>query len=338
MPRPCSRFIENLSENDREFLIKTWRTHPVHAVRLRSHAILLSAKGVSVPELTNIFSIDDDTARSWLERWEKRGRAGLEDEPRAGGPFKLDESERRKAIELLREHPNNPRLVLEQVKQQAGKSISRRTLNRWARAARLRWKRFGKTLKKLRDPQLFAEMKQELAELSELPDVKLAYFDEATFSLTAVVPYGWQKIGERRNIELSGARKNVHVFGIEEPNQVVSYIHRGSINGTTVANVLDDYAGHIRKTTALVLDNASPHTCKLIQDKKATWESKGLILIPLPAYSPELNNIERLWKDVKYSQLPIAAWSSLKALLSGLTCVFQRLGRTVLMPSIEAIA
>jgi transposase len=337
MPRPCSRFVDELNDADREFLIKAWRTHPAHASRARAHAILLSDKGFSVPEICSVFSIDDDTARSWLKRWEERGRAGLEDEPRSGGPFKLAEEDREKAIDLLRENPNNPRKVIEQVESQTGKSISRRTLNRWARAARLRWKRFGKSVKKLRDPELFAEIKQELADLKEEPNVKLSYFDEATFSLTGVVPYGWQEIGKRATIDLSGARNSIHVLGIEEPDEVISYIHRGSINGATVASILDQYADDIEMTTALVLDNASPHTCKLVQEKQPEWEAKGLVLVPLPAYSPELNEIERLWKDVKYTQLPVSAWNNLKSLLCGLTNTFERLGRTVLMPSVEGI-
>lgn len=145
MPRPCSRFVEDLSDDDRQFLINAWRTHPVHAVRVRAHAILLSAKGLSVPDLTKIFSIDDDTARSWLKRWEERGHAGLEDEPRSGGPFKADEPARKKAVDILRKYPNNPRLALEEIKKQLGKQISRRTLNRWTRAAQLRWKRVRKS-------------------------------------------------------------------------------------------------------------------------------------------------------------------------------------------------
>ncbi len=334
MPRPCCRFIKDLSEDDREFLTATWRSHTSHVARARAHAILLSAKGMSIPELKKIFSIDDDTARSWLKRWEQNGREGLEDADRPGGPCKLDESGRAKAIELLQQNPNNPRVVLSELEKQTGKKVSRRTLSRWARKAQLRWKRLGKSIKKLRDPKLFSQIKEELAELSEMPDVTVAYFDEATFSLTGVVPYGWQKIGERQVIDLSGARNSVHVLAIEDPGQVVSYIHKGSISGATVSEVLDDYASRISQTTALVLDNASPHTCKLIQEKKGEWEEKGLILFPLPAYSPELNNIERLWKDVKYTQLPIKAWESMKSLIAGLTNVFERLGRSVLMPSI----
>ena len=112
MARPCTRFITALSSDDLEFLLMTWRTHKTHSVRCRAHAIILSSQNVSVPELTRIFGIDDDTARSWLARWEQRGREGLEDDYRPGGPFKIDEAGRQLAIDLLHEHPNNPNVVI----------------------------------------------------------------------------------------------------------------------------------------------------------------------------------------------------------------------------------
>lgn len=104
---PNGQFIRvaDLTDDDREFFLKTWRTHDRHSVRCRAHAILLSAQEVSVPQLTMIFNIDDDTARSWLSRWEERGREGLEDAPRPGGPFKVDDAGRKLAIDLLHEHP-----------------------------------------------------------------------------------------------------------------------------------------------------------------------------------------------------------------------------------------
>lgn len=336
MARPCTRFITDLSDEDLEFLLATWRTHKHHAVRCRAHAIVLSSQEVSVPELTRIFGIDDDTARSWLARWEERGREGLEDEERPGHPFKLDEAGRQLAIDLLHEHPNNPNEVINQIKDRTGESISRRTLRRWARQAGMRWKRFRKSLKKLRNSELFDMVQQELSELAEMPEINLAYFDEATFSLTAVVPYGWQDIGERETIDLSGERKAIHVLGIEESGSVNAYMHRGSINGKTVVEVLNDYASHIQKTTVLVLDNASPHTCKLVKEKLPEWEKLGLILYPLPPYSPELNKIEHTWKHVKYSELPAAAWKNLGSLVGKLTNIFSKLGRFVLMPSLAS--
>ena len=98
---------------------------------------------MSVPQLTEIFSVDDNTVRSWLDRWDGQGRDGLEDLPRPGGPFKLDESQRQMTIDLLHEHPNNPKVVIDHVTKRTGKSISRRTLSRWARKAGRVGKDFG---------------------------------------------------------------------------------------------------------------------------------------------------------------------------------------------------
>lgn len=47
-----------------------------------------------------------------------------------------------------------------------------------------------------------------------------------------------------------------------------------------------------------MLDNASIH-----KSNKMKWKTKGLYLQFIPAYCPELNLIERLWKEFKYQWL-----------------------------------
>lgn len=334
MSRPASKFVDQLSSEDRQWLLMTWKSHRLHAVRSRAHAVLLSNQGFSIKALSGAFLIVEDTARAWINRWLQRGREGLEDDPRPGGPPILNGEEQEIALGLLRQHPTDPRAVIIAIAEQTGKRISRSTLRRLARKARLRWKRFRKSVKHLRDPEAFQRAKQELAELTAMEGVNVAYFDEATFSLTATVPYGWQPIGERTRIELSGKRQAIHVLAVEtESHRTTAYIHRGSIDGESVIACIDDFAKHIRKLTVLVLDNASVHTCKKLLERLGDWESRGLILYPLPSYSPELNLIEHRWKNVKYTQLPAVAWKGLKALGEHLTAIFSNTGRTVLMPS-----
>jgi len=337
MSRPASKFVDRLSVEDRQWLLTTWKSHRLHGVRSRAHAVLLSNQGFSIKALSEAFLISEDTARAWIDRWLQRGRAGLEDDPRPGGPPALNDKEQKVALQLLREHPSDPRTVIVEIAEQTGKRISRSTLRRLARKARLRWKRFRRSLKHLRDPKAFQLAKDELAELTAMEDANVAYFDEATFSLTATVPYGWQPIGERTQIELSGKRQAIHVLAVEnQAHRTTAYIHRGSINGDAVITCLDDFAQHIRKLTVLVLDNASPHTCKKLLACVDDWESQGLILYPLPSYSPELNLIEHLWKKVKYTQLPASAWKGLSTLCENLKRIFSGIGRTVLMPSMSA--
>lgn len=50
----------------------------------------------------------------------------------------------------------------------------------------------------------------------------------------------------------------------------------------------------------VVLDNASFHKGKQIEQRRRKWMAQGLFLYYLPPYSPELNRIEILWKHAKY--------------------------------------
>lgn len=51
----------------------------------------------------------------------------------------------------------------------------------------------------------------------------------------------------------------------------------------------------------IVMDNASIHTSKLMEKVMAALKEKGVTFYRLPAYSPELNRIERLWHKMKYT-------------------------------------
>jgi transposase len=60
----------------------------------------------------------------------------------------------------------------------------------------------------------------------------------------------------------------------------------------------------------VVLDNASMHRSKAFKRKLLEWMSHRVHLIYLSAYSPELNLIEILWRQMKYSWLPLSAYLS----------------------------
>jgi len=60
----------------------------------------------------------------------------------------------------------------------------------------------------------------------------------------------------------------------------------------------------------VVLDNASMHRSKAFRRKRVEWMSQRVHLIYLSAYSPELNLIEILWRQMKYAWLPLSAYLS----------------------------
>ncbi|MCL1127816.1 transposase [Shewanella surugensis] len=63
------------------------------------------------------------------------------------------------------------------------------------------------------------------------------------------------------------------------------------------------YVQSLDKLTVIYLDNASFHHAKRFKEKCHEWLLKGLVVMYLPAYSPELNIIEILWKKIKYEWL-----------------------------------
>ena len=58
----------------------------------------------------------------------------------------------------------------------------------------------------------------------------------------------------------------------------------------------------------VVLDNASMHRLASFERKELEWRAQRLYVIFLPAYTPELNLIEILWRKIKYEWLPVTAY------------------------------
>ena len=84
-------------------------------------------------------------------------------------------------------------------------------------------------------------------------------------------------------------------------------LHGFRFDGATTAKTrvacMDQFAEMINKKTIVILDNATIHKAGKVMENKAKWEGKGLFLQFIPAYSPELNLIERLWLEFKHRWL-----------------------------------
>lgn len=55
------------------------------------------------------------------------------------------------------------------------------------------------------------------------------------------------------------------------------------------------------KPTIVLVDNAPIHTSNKFDEKTIEWCKKGLIVVPISKYSPELNFIEILWRKINPS-------------------------------------
>ena len=174
------------------------------------------------------------------------------------------------------------------------------------------------SLKDKQDQVLFNVFKEELSHLKAMEDNKeidLYFYDEMGISLTPKVCYGWQPIGQTTCWPATKSQ-NLTVLGfVNRAVKLESFVFQGAANANMVIACMDAFVETLTKKTILIMDNAPTHTCDLFVVQIPRWREKGLYIIQyIPAYCPELNYIERLWKHVKYQCLPAEAYKDLKTL------------------------
>ena len=155
----------------------------------------------------------------------------------------------------------------------------------------------------------------------------LYYCDEAGFSLTPSVPYAWQPVGQRLEINSSRSPQlNVLGFLRHDGEHFVPYVLQGTFDSSATIACVDNFCQNLRKPTTVVIDNSPLHTSSAFQSRISDWESRGLYFWFLPPYSPELNLIELLWKKIKYQWLRCDAYESLGKLEEALCRILAAIG------------
>lgn len=138
-----------------------------------------------------------------------------------------------------------------------------------------------------------------MEKLSKQRIIDLFYGDATHISSEGYVPYGWQFPGEKVSILVEKGYK-INCFGlIDRQNQCHWATTEQNIDSVFVRRFLDDLSFKITKDTFVVLDNASVHTAKIIQEATPYWQKRGLFIFFLPPYSPHLNIAETLWRKIK---------------------------------------
>jgi transposase len=110
------RTLEPLKDIEYSTLKEMMRYHPTPNLRQRSHAVLLSAKGYFIDELSDIFEVDRDTISSWLTRWQTKGLWGLYDEQKSGRPPIVNNKGTSDIKKIVLENPRSLKTVLAEVK------------------------------------------------------------------------------------------------------------------------------------------------------------------------------------------------------------------------------
>jgi transposase len=104
-----------------------------------------------------------------------------------------------------------------------------------------------------------------------------------------------------------------------------------SVNSDFVIETLDQWSLQLNKPTVIVLDNARIHTARKVKQLLQIWQQRGLYIFYLPPYSPHLNIIERLWKEIKEGWLKPTDYQSSDKLFYAVNRICSNIGKNLFL-------
>ena len=130
-------------------------------------------------------------------------------------------------------------------------------------------------------------------------NVEVLFADAVHPEHNAMAAYGWIKRGEKRELKTNSGRQRLNLHGaINAETHEVTVIESDTVNKDSTIELLETVRQKyfLAPMIYIILDNARYHYSKEVKDY---LKGKNIKLVFLPAYSPNLNLIERLWKFFK---------------------------------------
>jgi transposase len=168
----------------------------------------------------------------------------------------------------------------------------------------------------------------------------LYYFDECGFAPSLPTNASWCLPGQRKRVpyEYPSGRR-VNALAAYEPLAAEPWLGSCALERTLTS---DDVLAYLRALPAasvprvVVLDNAGIHTSKQVKAERPALRRAGIYLYFLPPYSPELNAIEPVFKQIKHHDIPIRSHPSKTELRASVEGGFATRGRYLRQKSNKA--
>lgn len=252
---------------------------------------------------------------------EREGRRRTQKKKGGGRPPKIRPEEWEKIAEEAIKRKMTLKQAHAYVIKKLQKEVSLSTIHRWLRK-RLKLP-YGKPypVPKKRPPNAEEILAERLAKALEQTngDIELVFVDEtAICEMPPIIRvFGAGKI----RVPVS-RRKRVFIGGVSLRGEgVIHVVEKG--DSESFAEFLELVAEHFKgKKVVLVLDNARFHKSRVVLSKA---RELGICLCFLPPYSPDLNPIEFLWKDLKRA----LAFESFSEAVKKAVCVFLQLVKRI---------
>jgi putative transposase len=287
-------------------------------VRDRVEMVLSSDAGWSAPRIAAHLGYCGHTVRGLLRAYNTRGVAALY--PRKTGP--APDAPRREQVtghlrRLLGEDRTWTAGQLAEALHPHGVRLGPRQVRRYLRRLRAGYRRTASTLEHKQDPAKVVRAERVLAGLSakaRAGRLRLFYLDECGFSPSLPTGYSWCLPGRRKRVKDEYPQgRRVNALAAYEPLGPAPWLDAQPFERTLTS---DDLLAYLRSLPpaavpgVVVLDHASLHVSKVTKAARPDLTKAGIFLYYLPPYSPELNRIEPVFKQVKHHEMPTRSHTS----------------------------
>jgi len=289
---------ENCTLSELETAMKAARSARSHVRMLAIRALLLGQPF----ETVRIFvGKSEKTVSRWIDRFNRRGIDGLVDRPRSGRPRKISPIQSA-AYRAFIEKPERVgrthwtgRKFHGFLRDELSHEVGYSTVLRWLHENdyRLKVPQPWPNRQDESERQAFVE---RLKHYLQDERIELWYLDEMGVEGDPRPRRRWAVKGEKTRVTRNGDHLRMNVTGMICPRTgafyALEFSHSDSVTFQTFLDQADQDVSRQRPRNLLICDNASWH-----KNRSIDWGAFEPVF--LPAYSPDLNPIERLWLLVK---------------------------------------
>jgi transposase len=313
--------------------------------RDRLEMVLLADAGWNAARIAGHLGYNYRTVLNVLKDFLARGREALS--PHRPGPAP-DAARRDRVGDRLRELLGQDRTwtsgQLAEALRAEGIALSARQVRRHLRGLKSGYRRTASTVKHKQDPAKAKRAGVVLGHLSDRAEsgmVELFYLDECGFAPSLPTGYSWALPGQRKRVRYEYPQgRRVNVLATYNPFGPAPRLAAAAFERTLTSDDLLEYLRALPAAAVprvVVLDNAGMHTSKAFKARRKELARQGIYLYYLPAYSPELNRIEPVFKQIKHHEIPRRSHKSKAELRTSVESGFETYGRKLDPKSVEEL-
>lgn len=320
------RLTNELRQTVVEQLERAYQAAQLRLIK-RIHAVLYIVDNKSVAEVSETLHLGEQTIRDYVQAFLLKGAESLRYRRPPGRPARLTPSQRKELAALITAGPEaagytagcwtavlvqdliltrfqgeyHPHYICNLL-DQLGFSFqkARFVSDHLDEAARAQW---------------LTATWPEIVRLARQTRALILFGDEVSFAQWGSLSYTWAPKGQQPTVKTSGRRQGYKVFGLIEffSGRLFWQGQIDRFNAESYIAFLTEVLAQTTEPLLLIQDGAKYHTCRATKDFLAAHTDR-LTKYQLPAYSPDFNPIEYLWRNIKKDATHLKYFPTFEAL------------------------